>query len=200
MKTVAYLVFTFFFFSCSHVEGFLLSSWRDGLLMWKTERAEWDITWVSRPSIGRSAGILVRNMTTIFVMEAVMGIFSASTKIERLNGQDWWLSRLNGPNRAREGNKFCEELAGCISYVGGGGRGDFSMARFPSEEAVIHNYFWMGGTCFQMLGREHWWELPRIIAGLNLTQASWAKWFPIWKFRLDYKGFTEKLKGEGERQ
>lgn len=40
----------------------------------------------------------------ISVMEAVMGIFSASTKIKRLNGQDWWLSRLNGPNRAREGN------------------------------------------------------------------------------------------------
>ncbi|KAK9939072.1 hypothetical protein M0R45_015781 [Rubus argutus] len=94
--------------------------------------------WVSCPSIGSSGGILVMWKTkSVSVLEALVGNFSVSIKIQANNGQIWWLSGVYGPNKAREREDFWQELAGLYGLceprwcVGG----DFNVVRFPSEKS-----------------------------------------------------------------
>ncbi|KAK9930230.1 hypothetical protein M0R45_027274 [Rubus argutus] len=94
--------------------------------------------WVSLPSLGSSGGILVMWKTnSISVMEAVIGIFSVSIKIQAINGQDWWLSGVYGPNKVRDKDDFWEELAGVYGLCGPRWcvGGDFNVVRFPSEKS-----------------------------------------------------------------
>ncbi|KAK9943830.1 hypothetical protein M0R45_009426 [Rubus argutus] len=94
--------------------------------------------WVSLPYFGSSGGILVMWKTkSISVMEAVIEIFSVSIKIQAINGQDWWLSGVYGPNKVRDKDDFWEELAGLYGLCGPRWcvGGDFNVVRFPSEKS-----------------------------------------------------------------
>lgn len=70
-------------------------------------------------------------------MEAVIGNFSVCIKIQVINGMNWYLSGVYGPNKIREREEFWEELAGLYGLcrprwcVGG----DFNVVRFSSEKS-----------------------------------------------------------------
>lgn len=75
--------------------------------------------WVSIPSNGRSGGILIMWKTkSVSVVEAVVGIFSISIKIKGINGLDWWISGVYGPNKVTERDDFWDELAGLYGLCG----------------------------------------------------------------------------------
>jgi exonuclease III len=128
----------------------LVNSKADVVILQETKKAEfqrkligsiWGVRytdWVSIPSNGSSGGILVMWKTkSVSVMEAVIGNFSVSIKIQAINGRGWWLSGVYGPNKTREREEFWEELAGLYGLCGPRWcvGGDFNVVRFPSEKS-----------------------------------------------------------------
>ncbi|KAK9934053.1 hypothetical protein M0R45_021214 [Rubus argutus] len=94
--------------------------------------------WVSIPAWGRSGGVVVIwNTKCVSVVESVIGAFSVSIKIKGLDGNDWWLSGVYGPNSFRERKLFWEELAGLYGLCGRRWclGGDFNVVRFVSEKS-----------------------------------------------------------------
>lgn len=94
--------------------------------------------WVAIPAIGSSGGVvIIWNTRCVSVLESVMGAYSVSIKIMGINGNDWWLSGVYGPNSYRERSYFWEELAGLYGLCGSRWclGGDFNVVRFLSEKS-----------------------------------------------------------------
>ncbi|BFG19399.1 hypothetical protein CerSpe_056730 [Prunus speciosa] len=67
----------------------------------------------------------------------MVGEFSVSIRIVESIGTEWWLSRIYGPCRQRERNRFWEELADLYGYCGDMWclGGDFNVVRFSVEKS-----------------------------------------------------------------
>ncbi|BFG29848.1 hypothetical protein CerSpe_161220 [Prunus speciosa] len=94
--------------------------------------------WVCIPSCGASGGILIMwNTKAIKVKESLLGIYTASINCVDMEGKEWWLTGVYGPNGSRDRVLLWEELAAVYGICGSNWciGGDFNITRFPSEKS-----------------------------------------------------------------
>ena len=77
--------------------------------IWRSRFKEW----VVLPAVGLSGGILlVWDVRTLKIKEALVGDFSVSVLVEDEVRGDWWFSRVYGPSNRQNRKEFWDELFG----------------------------------------------------------------------------------------